>query len=182
MLPALIAAVASLGWIAASSDVHAAIPAQNAIKQLVLSPQEKQCVEDQDDDAAFGVSEAPVGDKSKSALLVRASPGPCGFCSPTGNCGFWVLGPKGDTYSVVLSTFRVQSFKVLDSVSHGYPDLELSAHESAFESTHVIYQFDGQRYRRTKCSEWNYQDERDFGHVLDKPRITSLPCDKEDSP
>lgn len=167
---------------AVSSDVYAAIPTQSAIKQLVLSPQEKQCASNQDDGAAFGVSAAPVGDKSKSELLVRASPGPCGFCSPTGNCGFWVLAPRGDTYSVMLSTFRVQSFKVLGSASHGYPDLELSAHESAFESTHVIYQFDGRRYRRTKCTGWDYEDEKDFGHILDKPRIIPLSCDKALSP
>jgi hypothetical protein len=64
-------------------------------------------------------------------------------CSPTGNCQFRVLEQSGSSFKIILNVGMVQVFKPLKSFSNGHPDLDLSAHDSAFESTHRTYRFDG---------------------------------------
>jgi hypothetical protein len=95
-------------------------------------------------------------------------------CSPTGNCQFLVLEQSGSSFKTILNVGTVQVFKTLKTFSNGYPDLDLSAHDSAFESTHRTYRFDGHAYRRTSCEDWSYQDEKDLDRILTTPRKS--PC------
>ena len=71
------------------------------------------------------------------------------FCSPTGNCAFWVVIPSASTFRVLLRA-TAQDFTVLPQITNGYPALELSMHASAFERKHRRYRFDGVRYRIAK--------------------------------
>jgi hypothetical protein len=45
------------------------------------------------------------------------------FCSPTGNCAFWMYQLKSGKYRAVLRRSSVQTFGFLKSRTHGYPDL-----------------------------------------------------------
>lgn len=87
--------------------------------------------------------------RGKGPEYLVSARGAC-FCSPTGNCQFWVVIPSGTTFRVLLKAQAVQQFVVLQEISKGYPDLDLSMHGSAFETTHRQYRFDGVRYQRTK--------------------------------
>ena len=95
------------------------------------------------------------------------------FCSPTGNCSFWVVVPVDDTFRVLLKSSAIQTAAVQPKMTRGHPDLDVSMHDSAFETTHWTYRFDGGRYRRVKCADWDYQDKRNPDRVLNEPRIRS---------
>lgn len=94
------------------------------------------------------------------------------LCSPTGNCKAWVLVPDKNGIRVLLTASRVQSIKVLSLSHQGRPDIAASAHDSATESTHWTYRFDGMKYQRSSCAMWSYSDRKDPDRVLDKPRIS----------
>src|SRR5579871_203335 len=68
----------------------------------------------------------------------------------------------------------IQIARVLPQMTRGHPDLELSMHDSAFESVHWTYRFDGRRYRKVKCVRLSYQDAKDLDRTLSEPRI--VPC------
>lgn len=95
------------------------------------------------------------------------------FCSPTGNCSFWVVVPVGDTYRILLKASAIQTAVVQPQKTRGHPDLDVSMHDSAFETTHWTYRFDGRRYRRVKCTDWDYQDRNNPDRVLSEPQIGS---------
>jgi hypothetical protein len=95
------------------------------------------------------------------------------LCAPTGNCKVWVLAPEKNGFRVLLTGSRVQDFRVLSTVGRGHPDLELSAHDSATESIHWRYHFDGVRYRKSTCAIWRYADRNDPERVLDTPQISN---------
>jgi len=118
------------------------------------------------------ITQVPLEDHGGYEFLVR--PQDDCDCSPTGNCDLWVLIPRGKILRVLLVAGTVQKVDVLQTMSHGHPDLALSGHNSATESTHWTYQFDGKRYLRTECRQWSYQDEKDPDKILQEPRVT--PC------
>lgn len=95
------------------------------------------------------------------------------FCSPTGNCSFWVVVPVGDTFRVLLKVSAIQTAAVQPQMTRGHPDLDLSMHDSAFETTHWTYRFNGRRYRIVKCTDWDWQDRKIPDRVLSEPRIRS---------
>lgn len=72
------------------------------------------------------------------------------YCSPTGNCAGFVIAPRGKSFRILLEGTSQRPVDVLPSVSHGHPDLILTGHSSVTISEHRTYEFDGQRYRRTK--------------------------------
>lgn len=142
-----------------------------SIQSFLITPSDRQYIEAHDPEP-FEVTAVPLSGGGTSEFLVHARGG--FFCSPTGNCTFWVVVPDTHSFRILLKTSRVQKVSVLESASHGHADLETAAHDSAFESTHIIYHFDGHEYRRTKCAVWRFQDANDPGKILDKPRIS--PC------
>lgn len=154
---------------------------RSAIQAFLIHAREKQCIAEMGGPGQavqpFEIRQVSINSGSRAEFLVLGR-GEC-FCSPTGNCSFWVLAPKGSTFAVILNTFRAQGVETLPSTTLGHPDLELYGHNSAFESTHVIYRFDGERYRRGKCVEWNYQDEKDPDRILKEPRIS--PCEENET-
>lgn len=165
----------------AGPESGASDAARSAVQSFLIAARDKVCIAHWPDPASamlpFEISEIRLGNAAGRELLVRAQGG-C-FCSPTGNCPFWILVPNGKTFTVLLKTERVESVEALQSGTLGYPDIALSAHDSAFESTHVTYRFDGRRYRRVDCREWSYRDEQDFSRMLQHPRITK--CDPDET-
>jgi len=163
-----------LAVLSATAAGQSATPSTR-LQQFLIDARDRQCI------AIFAQHPGPIP-AVQSFEITKTSPaggpqyivqgrGAC-FCSPTGNCSFWVVVPAGDSFRVLLRTSGVQNFLIKSQITRGRPDLDLSMHGSAFDSTHRLYRFDGQTYRKTECSEWNYQDKNDPDHILSEPRIT----------
>jgi len=90
--------------------------------------------------------------KAQPLLLAVQGRGFC-FCSPTGNCAFWLeLGKRGH-YRTVLETDMVQRFGFIKSKTNGLPDLVAWSHGSATESGGRLFQFNGDHY--VDICSWN---------------------------
>jgi len=155
-----------------AGDPAVSKPEADLIERFVADARAKSCPGMNVKARPSQITKVALKGEGGSEFLVRTQDD-C-HCSPTGNCTFWVLVPRGNAYRTLLTAGRVQGVNVMQSINQGYPDLELFGHDSAFESTHWTYRFDGKRHRRTKCVQWNYQDERDSQKILREPRIT--PC------
>lgn len=116
------------------------------------------------------------------ALAIKGG-GAC-FCSPTGNCAFWIYQLKDGKYRSVLSRGSVQSFGFLKSRSHGYPDLVTWSHGSATMSAAKLFRFDGNRYVATGGWDVEFEYLGDDGRIVkpDQPRITSHFASKDQLP
>jgi hypothetical protein len=106
------------------------------------------------------------------------------FCSPTGNCAFWVYQLKKGKYRLVLETDMVQRFGFLKSRKHGYPDLVTWCHGSATDSAADLFRFDGNQYVVSGGWEEEYEFLGDNGQIVkpDRPRITSHFSSKDTIP
>jgi len=131
-----------------------------AIEQFVAAERTRAC------------REVKADEDARSAYL--AQPRDNCLCSPIGNCKVWVLVREADGLKVLLTASRIQPVEPLPTSHRGRPDIEASAHDSATESAHWVYQFDGAKYRRSSCSIRRYSDPDDPDKVLDKPKTS--PC------
>ena len=72
------------------------------------------------------------------------------YCSPTGNCAFWIFRLKDGKYSQLLRADMVREFGFVPSESSGLPDVVLWSHDSAMRFPGNLWQFDGKNYV-SKC-------------------------------
>jgi hypothetical protein len=98
------------------------------------------------------------------------------FCSPTGNCDFWVFAKRGNAYSVILHRGSIQTFTVQSTRTNGFHDIVLGMHGSATEQGLTLYRFNGSSYRPAGCfdADWEVLDEDQESHLLEEPRVK--PC------
>jgi hypothetical protein len=98
------------------------------------------------------------------------------FCSPTGNCAFWVFEKSASGYKLILQKGAVQFFTIQPTRTNGFIDLVLGMHGSATEQGLYLYRFSKGRYRRAACylANWTFLDKNEEVHELKEPRIT--PC------
>lgn len=141
-----------------------------AIEQFVTAERARACRGMEIHASASGIQEVKTDGVAGAEYVVQ--PRDNCLCSPTGNCKAWVLVPDKDGIRVLLTASRAQKIEVLSMSRHGRPDIETSAHDSATESTHWIYRFDGTKYQRSSCARWSYSDRNDPDRVLDNPRIS----------
>ena len=160
----------SAGRLAAGATPPDSPVATDAVEKFVKTQRAKLCGAIDVQARASTIQPVRIGEGSGVYFLVQ--PRDNCLCSPTGNCKVWVLFPEGNGFRVLLTASRVQNLQVLSTVRRGHPDLALSAHDSATESTHWIYRFDGVRYRKVSCTEWSYTDRDDPERVLDRPQIS----------
>jgi hypothetical protein len=99
---------------------------------------------DKPDDNA-NVSFLDLNRKGPKELAVQS------YCAPVGNCDLDLYERVGKSYREILKTQIVQTNRPLATKTHGYSDLELRTHDSAFKSYHRIFKFDGARYGRSSC-------------------------------
>lgn len=154
-----------------AADPAVSKPEADVIERFVADVRAKSCPGLNLKARPSEIIKLAVKDDGSSEFLVRPKDN-CN-CSPTGNCVLWVLAPRDHALRILLRAVRVQDVNLLQSLSHGRPDLELSGHDSATDSTHWTYQFDGRRYQRTKCTRWSYRDAVNPDKVLSEPRVTS---------
>lgn len=135
---------------------------------ISLKTFEKLKETDDVEDSAI-ISFLDLDGKSNDALAVQES------CAAVGNCEFELFKKSGETYQKLLSAEMVQTIKVLKTKTNGYFDLELKTHNSAYDSYHRIYAFDGKSYRRKKCRFETYQilDAKGNAVELQNPKITN---------
>ena len=94
-------------------------------------------------------------------------------CSPTGNCGFWILSSG---YRVLRETIA-QTAKVQWSAHDGLPDVITAMHGSAFESDLTRWQFNGKLYLRSGCAAATFGDALgDHATWYDHPHIAPRVC------
>jgi hypothetical protein len=97
------------------------------------------------------------------------------YCSPTGNCEFWVFQLRHGTYRLILQTKMVHVWGFLRSRTKGYPDLVAWSHGSATDSAADLFRFDGMQYVLSGGweQEFAYIDENGQLIRTARPRITS---------
>jgi hypothetical protein len=101
------------------------------------------------------------------------------WCGATGNCWVWLLAKIADNYRLVLEADGVQGIEPQPTSTNGYRDLFTRTHQSSQQSTLVLYQFDGTRYKATTCFDRNYLGGTDATgkYVVDsQPTIKRVNC------
>lgn len=73
------------------------------------------------------------------------------------NCPAYILEKTGAHYRLLLNARSVQQVQVLNSVTHGYHDIQTTMHGSATSYALFIYRYDGMEYKRTDCFSKQYR-------------------------
>lgn len=101
-------------------------------------------------------------------------------CAPVGNCEFLIFRKSGNSYKTILQTSygAVQTFKLKNSKTNGYFDLETKSHGDAWSGGIEVYKFDGKQYKDSECYKYNYSYLKGGKlYELKKPKITQRKCD-----
>jgi len=72
------------------------------------------------------------------------------YCSPTGNCAFWIYQFEQGKYLERLRADMVREFGFVSSESSGLLDVVLWSHDSAMSFPGHLWEFDGKNYV-SKC-------------------------------
>jgi len=98
------------------------------------------------------------------------------YCSPTGNCAFWLFRQELKGYELLLETDMVRDFGFVSSRTNGHRDLIVVSHGSATNSGYRIFWFDDGTYQNY-CS-WNevYDPESEHPDKLTGPRVEVNHC------
>jgi hypothetical protein len=110
------------------------------------------------------------------ALVAVWGRGTC-FCSPTGNCAFWLFRSRKGKYEKILDTDMVNQFGFVRSTTNGLQDLVLWSHGSAFDSGGSLWRFDGESYQQTCTWLRTSRKQNERGDWVDvRPYITESTC------
>ncbi len=103
------------------------------------------------------------------------------FCSPTGNCAFWIFRSHNGKYEPILQTHMVREFGFLPSHSNDLPDLVLWSHDSAMRFPGALWSFDGHKY--ISVCGWEivttYRDLPDGGTESSGSHVKNSNCEKK---
>jgi hypothetical protein len=104
-------------------------------------------------------------------IIVQPASG--ALCSPTGNCPFWLFRRVKDGYELLLDA-EAQTFTIQPTTSHGFRDVVLTRHGSAFESDGQEFRFNGKRYQlfRTFAVQWFSEPDEGERQPLKTPKLT----------
>ena len=111
-------------------------------------------------------------------LVIRGRNAICG----ANNCVAWVYGRTSTGYTRLLSAGSIQHLEPQGRRRDGYRDVMTSMHGSAWDGTLALFQFDGRRYRRTRCFAYTYRvvDAQGRARDLEERRVTATPCAPDD--
>ena len=110
-----------------------------------------------------------LGPERGEQILVE---GPRMFCGATGNCPLWIFAwEKGRLRRVLATGGGV--FIVKKTSSHGFPDIAVGWHMSAWDESYADYRWDGAQYRGVDCylAHWP----RDSAPGAGPPQIRACP-------
>src|SRR5262249_32674913 len=131
---------------------QAAIPLPNEIKDQLLGAQDIR-------DGAELQAQIIVLDPGEMRWLISGT-GPT-LCSPTGNCPRWIFKRTDHRYEREVDLGEAQTVRI-ETGKTKYPEVVARQHGSATDSDIRLYQFDGTRYRLTKCMSESYRDPNDI--------------------
>ena len=97
------------------------------------------------------------------------------WCSPTGNCPYWVFGKDGNRYRSLMGKDPfpdVYQSVALGARHGGYRDLIGFQHDSRTRQAITIYQFRGKGYEPVECYEADWSVPGDDFAAAKEPRIT----------
>lgn len=82
------------------------------------------------------------------------------WCSPTGNCPYWIFVKTAEGYSPVLTSFG-QTFTIGNRRPSGANDIIIAMHGSATERGLSVYRWTGRVFTQIACYDavWPYIDE-----------------------
>jgi len=107
------------------------------------------------------------------------------FCSPTGNCEFWIYRSRRGKYEIILHAHMVNNFGFLKDKTDGYPNLVIWSHDSAQRAPARLLLFDRSEYREV-CG---WEEDYEFRELPDgtwisagDPKIISNDCEPEHHP
>jgi hypothetical protein len=133
-----------------------------------------------DETDLFDTYRVSMRDKDDSIVVIWGR-GSC-YCSPTGNCAFWIFHPSPNGYRPFLQTDMVRDFGFLTSTNHSLRDFVAWSHGSAELSPARLYRFDGSGYREV-CG-WDehtkYREGPDRAWIAGKTTIEQNGCAEAD--
>jgi hypothetical protein len=123
------------------------------------------------------VKELDLNRNGRKEILLRGNNS--NLCSPVGNCGFWIYEKKGRKYRKLLAStdfweITAMGEQVKKSTTNGYFDILLKGHFTASDTTYDVYEFNGTKYKQSKCSvetpipgssdnpKWKFLDCKEF--------------------
>jgi hypothetical protein len=131
----------------------------------------------------FDVYKVYLGRRLGTGIAVWGR-GTC-FCSPTGNCRFWLARKENGKYNILLATDMVNEFGFLKASTDRARNLLTWEHGSAFLAAAHLYVFSGQQYETT-CGwqeEYSGHELPGGGWVWDpNPKINSNTCTSTSRP
>lgn len=94
------------------------------------------------------------------------------------NCPAWIYRRTSSGWELMVVVGSIQTIEMEWTVSHGYRDILVSQHGSAFDSEFRRYSYDGRRYRPVFCYDSRYHvlDSHGEIHELKRPMITPVEC------
>lgn len=109
----------------------------------------------------------PVLDKG-SVVLASAGAG-CARGGQGSNGAMWIIRFNGATPSLLAAPdeFSGWLFSIQPNISHGYPDIVLGWHMSAFEADLSYFRFDGKAYHRISTAKLHANGAENDGIVPD---------------
>ena len=109
--------------------------------------------------------------RPQQAVVLVEGLGPC--LSGNVNHNIWLYVRAGNGWRVVLDGIGAKLERI-SSDAHGWPDLYLWQHDSAFDSVQVLYRYDGNVYKPTVCKVVEFADPLTAGRHA---QPASRPCD-----
>lgn len=82
-------------------------------------------------------------------------------CGAAGNCPFWIFKKTSEGYKLILDTRDkdgiggAELITIEDTLTNGFRDLVLAAHDSASEETLIVLRYRNGMYRETACYDAN---------------------------
>jgi hypothetical protein len=148
-LPRLNSAKGEIPWketlTPAAKGTRIAVPG-SILKEVKANPDD--CLNpSREETAKVDAYQLRKGDFLLIAIWGRSS---C-FCSPTGNCSFWLYQSRDGNNKLLLKTEMVREFGFLRTSTEGLPDLVLWSHDSADRSPGALWKFNGRAYD-SECS------------------------------
>jgi hypothetical protein len=123
----------------------------------------------------FAVAQVDLNSDGKPEFAVR------GFnnymCGASGNCSFWIYRKAENGYEKILEGV-MQTYNFRCTLHNDYCDIVTYTHDSAFDSSILVYRFDGDKYKIIECGErsYSYLDKQGRFHERKRPLVTFGKC------
>lgn len=129
------------------------------LKDKEFQEQSKKFYREADCKDMFEIQNIDLNNDGRREFILWGKNG--NLCGATGNCEMWIYEKKNGKYKQLLhsngySDGEEKWFEVNKVTSNGYRNILLKGHASGYETTEQHYEFDGKKYKETKCLFLSY--------------------------